>query len=148
MVNERRVCCDTSFLFSIYGNDIHTEKALAFRDHQAAVVFLSPLNGYELLNALRLAGFRRLLSAEEVRTRITRFEKDVAGGQWGDLPCNLADVLRESARLSKERTLEGGHRSFDILHVAAARVMGAQDFLTFDANQRRLAESEGLKVPL
>jgi len=41
-----------------------------------------------------------------------------------------------------------GHRGFDILHVAAALILEADEFLTFDANQKRLAELEGLKVPL
>jgi len=34
------------------------------------------------------------------------------------------------------------------LHVATALHIGASEFLTFDANQKRLAESEGLVVPL
>jgi hypothetical protein len=37
---------------------------------------------------------------------------------------------------------------FDILHVAAALKLGATEFLTFDGNQKKLAESEGLRVPL
>ena len=36
---------------------------------------------------------------------------------------------------------------FDILHVAAALTIDAKQFLTFDENQRRLAEAEGLSVP-
>jgi len=40
-----------------------------------------------------------------------------------------------------------GDRSFDIMHVAAALVIGAKQCLTFDQNQRRLAEAEGLSVP-
>ena len=45
-------------------------------------------------------------------------------------------------------SLAGGHRGFDILHVASALTMKATQFLTFDANQRELAEKEGLVVPL
>jgi predicted nucleic acid-binding protein len=44
--------------------------------------------------------------------------------------------------------LRQGHRGFDILHVAAALQLQAAEFLTFDANQRRLANAEGLPVPL
>jgi predicted nucleic acid-binding protein len=51
-------------------------------------------------------------------------------------------------RLSAAHTLSGGHRGFDILHAAAAIVMDAKQFLTFDRNQKRLAEAEGLSVPL
>ena len=40
----------------------------------------------------------------------------------------------------------GGHRSLDVLHVATALHLGAREFLTFDANQRKLAAAEKLKV--
>jgi predicted nucleic acid-binding protein len=36
----------------------------------------------------------------------------------------------------------------DILHVATAVELGAKEFLTFDGNQRKLAEAEGMIVPL
>jgi len=35
-----------------------------------------------------------------------------------------------------------------MLHVAAATELKARQFLTFDANQKKLAESEGLIVPV
>jgi predicted nucleic acid-binding protein len=34
----------------------------------------------------------------------------------------------------------------DILHVATALHLGADEFLTFDGNQKTLAEAEGLTV--
>ena len=37
------------------------------------------------------------------------------------------------------------HRALDILHVAAAVHLGADEFLTFDFNQRKLALAAGLK---
>jgi predicted nucleic acid-binding protein len=48
--------------------------------------------------------------------------------------------------MSKRRTIAGGHRSVDILHVATALHLGARIFLTFDTNQRKLAAAEKLKV--
>jgi len=51
-------------------------------------------------------------------------------------------------RHSATYTLAGGHRGFGMLHVAAATELKARQFLTFDANQKRLAESEGLIVPV
>jgi predicted nucleic acid-binding protein len=36
----------------------------------------------------------------------------------------------------------------DTLHVATAMHIGATDFLTFDTNQRQLAETVGLTVDL
>jgi hypothetical protein len=42
--------------------------------------------------------------------------------------------------------MSGGHRSFDILHVATARLLNATCFLSFDANQRKLATTLRLNV--
>jgi hypothetical protein len=60
----------------------------------------------------------------------------------------LAELIAEANRLSAAHTLAGGHRSFDILHVAAALRLRAFTFLTFDGNQRKLAQKEDLVVPL
>lgn len=78
----------------------------------------------------------------------SQFETDLNAGRLIEKVCNLADILSEAFRLSRDHTLTGGHRAFDILHVAAAKIIGATHFLTFDANQKKLAENEGLLVPL
>jgi len=44
--------------------------------------------------------------------------------------------------------MTGGHRSLDVLHVATALHLGAQEFLTFDANQIKLARAEKLNHPV
>ncbi len=61
---------------------------------------------------------------------------------------NLAAVIDEAKRLSAAYTLSGGHRSFDILHAAAAVRLKAERFLTFDRRQKDLAEAVGLTVPI
>ena len=45
-------------------------------------------------------------------------------------------------------TLTSGHRLADILHVATALHLGVSEFLTFDGNQKKLAEAEGLAMPV
>ena len=77
-----------------------------------------------------------------------QFEEDRTAGRVVRQPCNLAAVLDEAMRLSAAYTLSGGHRGFDILHTAAAIVINADQFLTFDENQKRLAAAEGLQVPV
>jgi len=57
-------------------------------------------------------------------------------------------VVDEAKRLSASHTLAGGHRGFDILHVATALILKAQQLLTFDENQKKLTEAEGLVVPV
>jgi predicted nucleic acid-binding protein len=79
---------------------------------------------------------------------ISDLQDDIVHGLVVSLEPDLTDILFTAERLSKSRTFSGGHRSFDILHVATALTLGATDFLTFDSNQAALASSEGLATPL
>ena len=57
-----------------------------------------------------------------------------------------AAVHQQAEELSQRYTETHGFRLADILHVATALHLGATEFLTFDASQKRLAELEGLAV--
>ncbi len=140
------VCCDTSFLFSLYGRDAHTPRAAAGVRRLAQPLTLTVFNEYELLNAVRFAVFRQVLPASAGAALVAAFETDAADGKLVVESCNLAQVLAGAKRLSARHTVTGGHRSFDILHVAAAVQLQAGVFLTFDANQRALAQAAGLAV--
>ena len=56
--------------------------------------------------------------------------------------------MDEAKRLSAMHTRTGGHRGFDILHVAATLQLKGERLLTFDGNQKKLADAEGLGVPM
>jgi predicted nucleic acid-binding protein len=142
------ICCDTSFLFSLYGNDVHSPRAVAWVAQCAVAIRLNALTHYELGNALRFAECRHALKTGEAAKCWALFEAAVAQGRLTVESSNLADVVDEARRLSATHTLTGGHRGFDILHVATALELGATEFLTFDANQKKLAQAEGLHVPL
>ncbi|HUB67974.1 MAG TPA: type II toxin-antitoxin system VapC family toxin [Candidatus Methylacidiphilales bacterium] len=140
------VCCDTSFLFALYGNDVHTAKALALVRRLRQPLTLSVFNEFELKNALRFAGWRKLFSATQIGLFQAAYEADRNAGRLVAAPCNLTAIITEARRLSASYTLNHGHRSFDLLHVAVALHLGAGEFLSFDANQRKLARTEGLKL--
>lgn len=137
---------DTSFLFSLYGNDANTPRAVTWMKSKCTALTLTSLAEYELGNALRFAEFRGAIAPGEAALFWAQFEADKASGRIQIHLCNLADVIEEAKRLSATHTLSGGHRSFDILHVASALMMKAQRFLTFDENQKKLAKAEGLVV--
>lgn len=142
------ICADTSFLFSLYGNDAHTPRAIAWMKSQSQALTLTALNEYELGNALRFAEFRKGIAQGEAALFWAEFEADRACGRIQIQVCNFTDVVDEAKRLSATHTLKGGHRGFDILHVATALIVGARQLLTFDGNQKKLAEAEGLVVPV
>src|SRR4051812_32940293 len=142
------VCCDTSFLFSLYVGDIYTPRATAKLRVLATAVAISPLNEYEFGNAVRFSVYRSLRNSKDADVILTAFAADVASGALFTPVYNLASVLVEARRLSNAYTQKHGFRSFDILHVATAVVTGATEFLTFDENQRQLAIFGGLKTKL
>lgn len=142
------ICCDTSFLFSVYGSDVHSSRAISWISQCTSALSFSPFTYYELGNAFRFAEFRGLLKAGDAARYWALFEAAIAQRRLIVELCNLADVLDEAKRLSASYTLKQGHRGFDILHVASALKLNATEFLTLDANQKKLAKAEGLAVPL
>ena len=138
---------DTSFLFAVYGNPAHTPVALSWLRETGQKVSISELADFELCNALRFAEFAGRLASGNAARFLVQYESDCAAGRIRIEICNLADIVREAKRLSGMYTAEKGHRAFDILHVATAISQRADRFLTFDANQKKLAEAEGLQIP-
>ena len=53
---------------------------------------------------------------------------------------------RQFQDLSHRHTASHGFRTYDILHVASALVLGCETFWSFDAKAKKLARLEGLKV--
>ena len=131
------VCADTSFLFALYGTDVHTPRALKWSRSSCVPVWISDLADYELGNALRFAEFSKRLARGQAATFWAQYEADRAAGRIRVEVCNLAAVVAEARRLSASHTLTGGHRAFDILHVAAALRLGATEFLSFDRIRSR-----------
>ena len=141
------VFADTSFLFAVYGNDAHTPVALDWLRSTGQTFSISELADFELSNALRFAEFSGRLGAGNAAQFLAQYESDRVAGRLSLEVCNMADIVREAKRLSGMHTAKQGHRSFDILHVATALVRRADKFLTFDENQKKLAEAEKLDVP-
>ena len=145
---------DTSFLCSLYRNQEHTPVALSYRESMRDPLPFTALLEFEFLQAVRLQvflhdndrtkGYSRRV-ADQV---VADWEADVAAGLCVLVPSDSEAVLRLAKAYSQMRTMEGGHRTLEILHVATAVHLGAREFLTFDARQRRLARHVGLRVPL
>ena len=77
-----------------------------------------------------------------------KIQINISSGAVVLVPVEWPDVASIGERLSAQYTWTEGHRGFDVLHVATALHLGASEFLTFDANQKKLAQAEGLVVPL
>jgi predicted nucleic acid-binding protein len=80
-------------------------------------------------------------SAAAAQVSLAVFQANIAAGVFQTPSVDWADVHRLAERLSFQFTAKRGHRSFDVLHVAPALHLGAGEFLTFDRNQKKLAEA-------
>jgi predicted nucleic acid-binding protein len=143
---------DTSFLCAIYRRQDNSPEAAAYFETMPEALHVSGLLLYEFRQSVR---FQVWLHARDkgkgypqadcdhaladLKTDLETGALVVANAEW-------PDVHRLAETISKRHTIAGGHRSLDILHVATALHLGARQFLTFDASQRKLAAAEELKV--
>jgi predicted nucleic acid-binding protein len=140
------IVTDTRFLFSLFGSDAHTAAAQSWARQTKQPIAVTALNRYEFANAIRFAAFRKVIARSDALRSLAAFDADLKQGLLQLVRCDPAVIIDEAERLSALHTLSSGHRSFDILHVAAARVLKARTILTFDLNQRRLAKAVRLAV--
>ena len=137
---------DTSFLVSLYGQDANSAPAQEIAASIHAPLAFTPLLRHEARNAVRLAVFRKEITAEECQTVIAAIEADIKTGALLETPVAWAEVYAEAEALSAAHTRTLGIRASDVLHVAAAAALGAREFYTFDARQKALAVKAGMKV--
>lgn len=143
---------DTSFLCALYRQQDNSRLAAAHAATMKEPLHVTVLLAYEFRQSLRLQVWRHShnprdgMPLADAQAALNQFEADLTNGIAVLAPCNFQDVFRRAGDLSTRHTISGGHRSFDVLHVATALHLGAREFLTFDANQRKLAAAEKLKV--
>lgn len=141
-----RAYADTGLLCSVYTPDAHTGAAVARWQRAEVELPIVWLHQLELRNALRLRVFRREISEAQKEASLNLFLADLAAGALVSVDVEMNDVSREAERLSASYSEKLGTRSLDILHVATALVLGAQEFWTYDQRQAALAKAAGLKT--
>ncbi len=145
---------DTSFLCALYRQQHNSERALAFMEGRSEPLPISPLLRFEFLHGIRREVFRHAndrgsgLSLSVASGVIAAFEEDFQLGRLVAVTMDLPTVVKRAETLSEGHATARGHRAFDTLHVATALTLGFAEMLTFDAQQRTLAEAEGLALPV
>ncbi len=145
---------DTSFLCAVYRTQTNSPRADAWMLKHPGPL---PVSSFLLLEFRQSVRFQaRLFSLDrskgyppaEAARMLRDLQSDLSQGVLRVAAADWADVHRIAEELSSKYTARAGHRLADIVHVATALHFGSPVFLTFDANQKALAEAEGMNVPV
>jgi predicted nucleic acid-binding protein len=139
-------CADSSFLLSLEGNDTNSLAATTHALGLKEPITISALGRLEVENATRLLSFRRVITAASASALLANFSADESAGLIVESSCSWPAVFRTARRISRTRTESEGYRLTDIVLVAVAIELRADQFLSLDERQRKLGAAEGLKV--
>lgn len=137
---------DSAIIVKLYVKEATSPDAIRHVSACLAPYALTEWQTLEVRNAVRLKAFRAEITDEEMRRSLSDFEQDITLGRWKRPSYTVADVEHKADELSAGYSAKLGCRTLDIIHVAAALVIGIHVFVTFDARQAVLAKQTGLIV--
>ena len=137
---------DSAIIVKLYVQEATSPDAIRLVGAYTVPYALTQWQALEVKNAIRLKAFRAEITAAEMNQSIAAFEQDIAAGRWQRPAYTAATVEEKADELSAGHSATLGCRTLDIIHVAAALVLGAKEFVTFDGRQGALAKEAGLTV--
>ena len=137
---------DTGFIASLYLEESTSKAADAALGVKREPLPLTPLVMLELRNALNRSVQRRHITTAQRDALWQDVEADIVSGFLVPTPVASDELHNKARQLSDRYTPTLGTRSLDLLHVAAALVLEAKVFFSFEDRQRKAAAGEGLKV--
>lgn len=138
---------DTGFLVSVHTSDANTVAARQRMRICGGPMPWTWLHEVEFRNAIRLQAFRGQIAPEEVAGILLKLSLGLENGVYFQATAALDEVTALMELLGSLHTAVLGTRTLDIMHVAQASVLGAEEFLTFDKRQASMAKAAGLRVP-
>ena len=137
---------DTGFLVSLYLEESTSKAADAALGKNRQPLPLTPLGLLEFRNALNRAVHQQRITTAERDALWQDVETDIVGGFLVETSVASADLHAKARELSDRYTPTVGTHSLDLLHVAAALLLDAKTFFSFDERQRESASGEGFEV--
>ena len=137
---------DSAIIVKLYVQEANSTEAIHLVSAQTAPYALTSWQALEVRNAIRLKAFRSEISPTQMTQSIAALEQDIGAGRWVRPGHTVAAVEQKAEELSASHAATFGCRTLDIIHVAAAQIIGAKEFLTFDRRQAALARAAGLSV--
>ena len=140
------IYADSSFLVSCCLTDANTARAKRRLSTITMPLSFTALHELEVRNALQLCVFRGKFDAAVAAAAWTNLQEDFRAGRVCRIAVKWPVAFRFAASLGRRNSATLGTRSFDVLHVAVAKVLRVSEFLSFDNRQLALANRVGLIV--
>lgn len=140
------VYADTSFVVKLYVREAGTGRALRVLRRMEKPVTATWFTILETSNTLRLLEFRNQMDAGAVRDALSRLRASIERGALNVAPLSMSDFAQRAEELSQRYTGKTGIRTLDLMHLAAATLLHATIFLTFDERQRKVAKAAGFET--
>jgi predicted nucleic acid-binding protein len=137
---------DSAVIVKLYVREATSSDAIRLVGAYVAPYWLTQWQALEVKNAIRVKAFRKEITAGEMNLSLAAFEQDITAGRWQRPIYAAALVEQKAEELSASHAAVIGCRTLDIIHVAAAVVIRASEFVTFDARQGAVAKQAGLIV--
>jgi len=106
------------------------------------------VNAFEISVWLSRQGRHPTVNPEQAAMALATFRDDLKAGTFLRIArpdtTQLESLVEETAH---RHTAKNGFRTYDILHVASALILGCDTFFSFDLRAKKLAELEGLSAP-
>jgi len=138
------IYADTSFLYSLYALDGNTSRAIAvYESDRRRPLLLTPWQRFEFRNTVRRAAheFRRARKPVpfDVGNVLKQLDNDLKTGVLRHAEPDWRETIRVAEQISAAHTEANGQGGVDTCHIAAAVLLQADSFWTFDADQAATA---------
>ena len=137
---------DTSFLLALYRQQTSSPAANMVVRRLTEPLPVTPLVELEVRNGLNLAVFRGEIDAATQHAAWAHFQRDIRDGILVRVTPHSNGLFEKSGELSDAYGPALGTRTLDVLHVAAALLLGVAEFYSFDRRQCALAARCSLVV--
>ncbi len=136
---------DSGVLIKLYVQESNSAQTAELASGVPQIPLL-PLHELEIRNAIRALLGRDLITAAQADLAVSAFQADIASRRLIQTRSSWPDIYTRAEVLSAEHAPEVLCRALDILHVAAASILGCRRFVTGDRRQQQLAVRSGFDV--
>jgi predicted nucleic acid-binding protein len=137
---------DSSVIVKLYVLEEHSSAVSKYVRALNHPLPFTHLHYLETRNGLRLKVFRKEADAKSAAASMGLLDDDLKSGVLVRPELHWIDVFRRADELSEAFSKKFGSRSLDLLHIASALLLAAEEFVTFDDRQNATARMAGLKV--